>query len=56
MLAMLKGGGGGVTKCVEVVLPQEVLAILWGGGGTQSYHPLNKKFYPVLRARDFPIL
>ena len=52
ILAMLKGGGGGGTKCSEVVSTQEleVLAILMGEGGR------CKKFPPFQNGRAGKVL
>ena len=41
---MMRGGGG--NKCFEVVLTQEVLAILMGGA--KSFHPIKRGAQKVL--------
>ena len=68
VLAMLKAEETGGTKSFKVVLTQEleVLAIVMGGGGAKSFHPLKgggTKSLPCLErgrkmfwTRDFPIL
>ena len=52
VLALLNGGGGGGTKCFEVVLTQELEALAILKEGANSFQPLKgcvcEKMYPVL--------